>query len=741
MRTINSILKKPKETIRYLVVIALIAILCFLTYYFKIIIKAHLIYTHLFYFPIILACFWWKKKGLIVPLFLSGILIFFSFLGGGTVIVIIDEFGRSIIFIIAGFSVSILSQIIIRKEKILRESEQKYRDLANLLPQVIYETNKEGNLIFFNDNAFRTFGFTRDDFNRGLNAIQMLIPGDRKRALKNFMKVLKREELSEDKYIALRKDGSTFPIHLYSSPIIHNNKSIGIRSILIDLTEKKKAEQKIKESEVKYQSIFNRIKESYFEVDLRGNCTFFNNSLVEFLGYSKDELLGLNFARFMDKENKRKVFKEFNEVYNTNKEKDNSQFEVMTKNGEIIATETSIYLRYDQDGNKIGFGGMIRDITDRKKAEQKLKESEVKYRHLFETSPYFIGLVNSEGILIDCNEAIDDILSVHTRGDVIGKNFNEILFLNEKNKYLIPIFEKFIKGIFKGDSINQKLPDFQLYRFSGVSLWLHVEITFIEIEKQKLIQFIIQDITKRKRSEQLLKESMEDLARINIELEQFTYIASHDLKEPLRMISSFAQLLERRYKDKLDKDANDFIKFITDGVARMQNLINSLLTYSRIGRNYKKFEKVDLNDVLKDVLDNLKQLINETNTEIIYDSLPIIFANKYQFLQVFQNLISNAIKFRGIDPPLVHISSRPDSKHWVFSICDNGIGIDPKDFERIFIIFQSLHAKDEYDGTGIGLTICKKIVEQCGGKIWVESELGKGSTFFFTIPKYNGKKY
>jgi PAS domain S-box-containing protein len=219
------------------------------------------------------------------------------------------------------------------------------------------------------------------------------------------------------------------------------------------------------------------------------------------------------------------------------------------------------------------------------------------------------------------------------------------------------------------------------------------------------VSFVL-DITERKKGERIIKNLLEELKRINIELEQFTYIVSHDLKEPLRMISSFAQLLERRYKDKLDEDANDFIRFITEGVVRMQDLINSLLTYSRIGKDYKRFEKIDLNNVLKDVLDNLRQIINETNAEIIYDSLPSLVGDKYQLLQVFQNLISNAIKFRGVDPPLVHISSRPDSKHWVFSIRDNGIGIDPKDFERIFIIFQRLHAKDEYDGTGIGLTIC-----------------------------------
>jgi light-regulated signal transduction histidine kinase (bacteriophytochrome) len=256
----------------------------------------------------------------------------------------------------------------------------------------------------------------------------------------------------------------------------------------------------------------------------------------------------------------------------------------------------------------------------------------------------------------------------------------------------------------------------------------------IEIGEQKLIQFIMQDITERKRSERLLQESIEELARSNTELEQFTYIASHDLKEPLRMISSFTQLLEKRYKDKIDEDANDFIKFITEGVVRMQDLINSLLAYSRIGKLSKEFEKIDLNDVLKNVIDNLQQLINETNAEVIYDSLPSLFVDKNQLLQVFQNLISNAIKFHGKESPQVRVSARPDNQCWVFSIRDNGIGIDPKDFERIFIIFQRLHAKDEYDGTGIGLAICKKIIEHHSGKIWVESEVGKGSTFYFSIP-------
>ncbi len=365
--------------------------------------------------------------------------------------------------------------------------------------------------------------------------------------------------------------------------------------------------------------------------------------------------------------------------------------------------------------------------------KQKLKESVVKYRHLFKTSPNIICLVNAEGILIDCSDAINNVMSVHTIADIIGKNVKEVFSLNEENKPIIPIFEKAINNIFEG--VNQEGFDFRLNRTIGGYFWLHFEGTLIEIEKQKLVQFILQNITDRKKAEQLLQETIEELARSNTELEQFTYVASHDLKEPLRMISSFAQLLEKRYKDELDETANDFIKYIIDGAVRMHDLINSLLEYSKIGSQYSEFEKIDLNDVLKDVIDNLRQLINKTNTEIIYDSLPSLIGHKHQLIQVFQNLISNAIKFRRESPPLIHISSKLQKNQWIFSVRDNGIGFDSKNYERIFKIFQRLHTKDEYEGTGIGLTTCKKILEHHKGNIWVESEIGKGSTFYFSISK------
>jgi signal transduction histidine kinase len=238
----------------------------------------------------------------------------------------------------------------------------------------------------------------------------------------------------------------------------------------------------------------------------------------------------------------------------------------------------------------------------------------------------------------------------------------------------------------------------------------------------------------RLRAEEAIQRYAKELERSNKELQQFAYVASHDLQEPLRMVASFLQLLERRYAEKLDQNAKDYIYYAVDGAKRMQTLILDLLEYSRVGTRGKSFAKIDLNEVVQQVQSNLKVAIHENKAKIIYKSLPRVFGDDTQLIQVFQNLIGNAIKFHGSQTPEIRVSSRRKNGNYEIMVRDNGIGIDPRYADRIFLIFQRLHNREEYPGNGIGLAICKRIVERHGGTIWVESQAEQGATFHFTIP-------
>lgn len=270
-------------------------------------------------------------------------------------------------------------------------------------------------------------------------------------------------------------------------------------------------------------------------------------------------------------------------------------------------------------------------------------------------------------------------------------------------------------------------------RRDGTLFDMEVSVRAIESEGRTFLLSIKRDITERKRADEELRARSEDLARSNAELEKFAYIASHDLQEPLRMVSSYTQLLQRRYQGRLDSDADEFIAYAVDGANRMQTLIKDLLAYSRVGTQGAPFSPTDLEMVFGDVLRALEQMIAEAGATVTHDPLPVVSCDPTQIGRVFQNLIANAIKFRRDESPKVHVSAREADGEWVFSVADNGIGVDPEYFDRIFVIFQRLRSRADYPGTGMGLAICKRIIDRHGGRIWVESAPGVGSTFYFTL--------
>ncbi len=268
---------------------------------------------------------------------------------------------------------------------------------------------------------------------------------------------------------------------------------------------------------------------------------------------------------------------------------------------------------------------------------------------------------------------------------------------------------------------------------SEVRLWLEVSADPLVLDGKRHVILAMNNITERKRAEQVLRQTAEDLTRSNKDLEQFAYVASHDLREPLRMVTGFMGLLKDRCQGKLDAKADEYIFFASDAAMRMQGLINDLLVYSRAGRG-EVTERTDVGAVLDGVLRTLSVSIAESAAVITHDPLPTIASSPLELAQVFQNLIGNAITFKAERKTEIHVGARRQPGGWQFTVRDNGIGIDPQFADRIFMIFQRLHTREQYPGTGIGLAICKKIVERHGGRIWVESQLGSGSTFCFTIP-------
>jgi light-regulated signal transduction histidine kinase (bacteriophytochrome) len=259
-------------------------------------------------------------------------------------------------------------------------------------------------------------------------------------------------------------------------------------------------------------------------------------------------------------------------------------------------------------------------------------------------------------------------------------------------------------------------------------------LIIVPVLRERYVNIYGRDVSRIKQMEEKLRIYARELERSNKELELFASLASHDLQEPLRSVSGFTQLLKKRYKGKLDQTADEFISYIVDGAERMQRLIRDLLDYSRITSRGKPLATVDFNEALEAALVNLKSAIEESGAAVTSDQLPVVSADSGQIIRLFQNLIGNAIKYRGDSEPAIHVSAKRGDHEWFFSVADNGIGIDAQYYARIFQIFQRLHKRDEYSGSGVGLAVCKRIIDRHGGRIWVESDLGKNSTFYFTIP-------
>ena len=439
--------------------------------------------------------------------------------------------------------------------------------------------------------------------------------------------------------------------------------------------------------------------------DLDFVIKYYNPVAEKLFGYSAGEVVGRTVPHIHEKlkvdpsrfERAIEVVKR-GEIYVYN-------VSVKTENG-VRFLESRVSGIWDGDGKLSGFVLMSGDVTDKIKAEEEVRA----LAKFPDENPYPVLRISDEGVMSYCNEASSPLL------DEWGCRSSEKVPENIQHTVL---------------EILGSGTEREVEIAAGGCIF---SLLIVPITHERYVNIYGRDVSATKKMEEKIRTYALELERSNKELELFASLASHDLQEPLRSISGFAQILKKRYKDRLDQNADEFISFIVDGADRMQRLIRDLLDYSRVTTRGKPFVSLDCNEALGVAIANLNLAIEESSAAVTSDQLPVASADPGQIIRLFQNLIGNAIKYRGETEPAIHVSAKREGNEWVFSVADNGIGIDAQYNARIFQIFQRLHRKDEYSGTGIGLAVCKKIIDRHGGRIWVESELGKGSTFYFTVP-------
>lgn len=461
-----------------------------------------------------------------------------------------------------------------------------------------------------------------------------------------------------------------------------------------------------------------------------GILEYINPVTVDAMGLDPVESIGKSIHELFDSGFNELYFKAVNEFFATGK---HNRFEVYHQSTDkyfLISGYSPDYNTYITISN---------DISKGKKIEYALKESEEKIKIAMDLAKLVYWEYDAN---LDLFTFDDQFYKVY--GMIGGEEGRLRMSFKEYAGRFIPpeelsiVKEKIVKGL-KTDDPNFRQVEHSIIRADGEKRFIIVRYGLIKDDNGRVIKSYgaSQDITEHKQAEDSLKELIEELKCSNYELEQFAYITSHDLQEPLRAIASFAQLIGRRYKGKLDDNADEYIDFMVNGALRMKEMINGLLDYSRIGTQGEKFKQVDIEKSLLNAIYNLKISIEESNAVITYDALPTVNADSRQMVQLFQNLIGNAIKFKKEGKPLkIHISAakNEEQNEYVFGVSDNGIGIDSEYYDKIFEVFKRLHTMDMYGGTGIGLAIVKRIIERHGGYIWVESELDVGATFYFTVP-------
>ncbi len=637
---------------------------------------------------------------------------------------------------IFGVFVSIID---ITEKKRAIESHNRFQSLIENADVIVSLTDKDGNMIYISPTVSKITGYSFDEL-KDPACFDKMHPDYRKDSKKILDEVLKNPGVPVYRLNRLvHKDGNTIWMEGTVTNLLEDKNIKAIVSNFRDVTEKKAAESKLKESENNLRAVFDNSAEGLILLDKKGVIKAFNSKADDNkLIFNKHLRVGEILLDYILEE-RRSYFKDYlSQVLNGN----TIEYDIDYTNSDGSLTWFHATLNPVRENNKItGICIARRDITEKKLAEESIQIAKERYDIVAKATNDAIYDWNLQtGEIIRTGDGLK-VLFGYDAEDAAEKDFwrNRIHPDDIEN-----VTKKLEHLLLKPDNFycNQ---EYRFLKADDTYAFVFDKGFIIRNSSGKAIRMIgaTQDITHRKETELLLKnlnENLEararELADSNTELEQFAYTASHDLQEPLRMITSFLKQLELKYKDQLDDKAQQYIYFATDGATRLRKIILDLLEYSLAGKKTIDLEIVDTEMVLVESMQLLRKTIEEKNAEIKWGPMPTLLANKSSLLQVFQNLIGNGLKYqKSGQKPLIKISAEETETHWKFSFADNGIGIEQQYFEKIFVAFHRLHNRSEYAGTGLGLAICKKIIENHGGKIWLESLPGNGCTFYFTLLK------
>jgi PAS domain S-box-containing protein len=624
-------------------------------------------------------------------------------------------------------------------ESHLTQIESRYRGLLEAAPDAIVVVNQRGEIVLLNVQAEKRFGYRRDEL-VGQQVKNIIPEGFAERIIADGTRTA-AEALAQQIGTGLelsgrRKDGSAFPIEIMLSPL-ESAEGILITAAIRDITVRRDAENHLAQMEGRYRGLLEAAPDAMVVVNERGGIVLLNARAEAQFGYHRDELVGQQvkniipegFAERLIADGTRTAAEALAQQIGTGIELSGRR-----KDGSTFPIEIMLSPLENADG--ILVTAAIRDITVRKDAEKHLAQMEGRYRGLLEAAPDPMVLLNRSTEIVLVNRQTEKVFG-YPRDELVGQLARKLTTVDSLERVLA-----YIRRSTDGEYVEQSRTPIEIdgQDKGGGTFPMEVMLSPLATSEGILLAVAFRDISVRRKTEARLLGTMNELSRSNEELGQFAYIASHDLQEPLRMVASYTQLLSKRYKGKLDADADEFIAFAVDGANRMQRLIQDLLSYSRVGTKGKEFAPTSSEEALEHAVTNLCGAIEDSGALVTHDPLPDVMADEGQLIQLFQNLVGNAIKYQNPGVPRIHVSSdKSDGAKWMFSVQDNGLGIEPKYFEKIFGMFQRLHRREEFEGTGIGLAICKKIVERHGGNLSVESQPGQGSTFRFALTESRGK--